>query len=154
MKYSNTLLPCLLVISILILSSCRAPKELVYKDFKDFSVDKLGFSSSAVKMNIVYYNPNNFGLQLKRTDLDIYIDGTYLGHTSQEYQVNIPSRSDFQIPVKIDVDMKNIFKNALNSLFSKEVVVKVTGRIKLGKANVFFSMPVNYEGKQSFSAFK
>jgi LEA14-like dessication related protein len=147
------LLPCLLVVSILLLPSCRAPKELEYKDFKDFSVEKLGFSSSAVKMNIVYYNPNNFGLQLKRTDLDIYIDGTYLGHTSQEYQVDIPKRKDFQIPVKIDVDMKNLFKNAFNTLFSKEVVVKVTGRIKLGKANVFFSMPVNYEGKQSFKVF-
>ena len=49
--------------------------------------------------------------------------------------------------------MKNLFKNAFNTLFSKEVVVKVTGRIKLGKANVFFSMPVNYEGKQSFKVF-
>ena len=85
------LLPCLLVVSILLLPSCRAPKELEYKDFKDFSVEKLGFSSSAVKMNIVYYNPNNFGLQLKRTDLDIYIDGTYLGHTSQNTRWIYPS---------------------------------------------------------------
>jgi LEA14-like dessication related protein len=154
MKYQRSLLPCLLSLCIFVCSSCSTPKDLVYKDFKNFSVDKLGFSSSSVKMNLVYYNPNNFGLQLKRTDLDIYIDGTYLGHTSQEYQVTIPKLAEFQIPVKIDVDMKNIFKNALNTLFSKEVVVKVTGRIKLGKANVFFSMPVNYEGKQSLSAFK
>jgi LEA14-like dessication related protein len=154
MKCRKSLLPCLLILSVLVLTACRAPKDLVYKDFKNFSMDKLGFSSSSVKMNLVYYNPNNFGLQLKRTDLDIYIDGTYLGHTSQDYQVTIPKLADFQIPVKIDVDMKNIFKNAINTLFSKEVVVKVTGRIKLGKANVFFSMPVNYEGKQSFAAFK
>jgi LEA14-like dessication related protein len=153
MKYSKAPLLSLMILGIFLLSSCRSPKELVYKEYKDFSIDKLGFASSSVKMNLVYYNPNNFGLQLKRTDLDIYIDGTYLGHTSQEYQVNIPRRGDFQIPVKIDVDMKHVFKNALNGLFSKEVVVKVTGRIKLGKANVFFSMPVNYEGKHSFSVF-
>jgi hypothetical protein len=132
-------------------AACKAPKELVYKDFNSFSVNKLGFGSSAVKMNLVYYNPNNFGLQLKRTELDIYLDGTYLGHTTQEHQVTIPKRSDFSIPVSVDVDMKNVFKNALNTLFSKEVTVKVTGRIKLGKANVFFGMPVNYEGKHKLS---
>jgi len=137
----------------LLLSSCRAPQELVYKDFKNFSIEKLGFSSSSVKMDLVYYNPNNFGLQLKRTDLDIFIDGNYLGHTIQDYQVTIPKRADFTIPLKIDVDMKNILKNAIGSLFGQEVTVRVIGKIKVGKANVYKSFPVNYEGKQQFSAF-
>lgn len=133
------------------LAACSAPKELVYKDFNSFSLNKLGLGSSSVKMNLVYYNPNNFGLQLKRTDLDIYVDGTYLGHTSQDYQITIPKLTEFSLPISIDVDMKNVFKNAFNTLFNKEVTVKVTGRIKLGKANVFFGMPVNYEGKQQLS---
>lgn len=133
-------------------TSCQAPKALEYKDFKNLSVDKLGFSSSTVKMDLLYYNPNNFGLQLKRTDLDIYIDGNYLGHTTQEFQVTIPKRSDFTLPIKAEVDMKNVFKNAVSSLFGKEVTVKITGRIKVGKANVFKSFPVNYEGKHSLSS--
>ncbi len=133
------------------MAACSAPKELVYKDFNSFSLNKLGLGSSSVKMNLVYYNPNNFGLQLKRTDLDIYIDGTYLGHTSQDHQITIPKLTEFSLPISMEVDMKNVFKNALNTLLSKEVTVKVTGRIKLGKANVFFGMPVNYEGKQQLS---
>lgn len=145
---SNFLWAALFVCSF---AACSAPKELVYKDFNSFSLNKLGLGSSSVKMNLVYYNPNNFGLQLKRTDLDIYIDGTYLGHTSQDYQITIPKLTEFTLPISIDVDMKNVFKNAFNTLFSKEVTVKVTGRIKLGKANVFFGMPVNYEGKQQLS---
>lgn len=145
---SNFLWAALFVCSF---SACSAPKELVYKDFNSFSLNKLGLGSSSVKMNLVYYNPNNFGLQLKRTDLDIYIDGTYLGRTSQDYQITIPKLTEFTLPISIDVDMKNVFKNAFNTLFSKEVTVKVTGRIKLGKANVFFGMPVNYEGKQQLS---
>jgi LEA14-like dessication related protein len=145
---SKSFLSALLVCCM---AACSAPKELVYKDFNSFSLNKLGLGSSSVKMNLVYYNPNNFGLQLKRTDLDIYIDGTYLGHTSQDYQITIPKLTEFSLPISMEVDMKNVFKNALNTLFSKEVTVKVTGRIKLGKANVFFGMPVNYEGKQQLS---
>ncbi len=147
--YPIFLIPALLVT----LLSCSAPKALEYRDFKNFGVEQLGFSSSSIKMDLVYYNPNNFGLQLKKTELDIFIDSTFLGHTSQDYLVTIPKRSEFFLPVKVEVDMKHIFKNALNTFFSNEVTVKVTGRVKVGKANVFMSMPVNYEGKHQLGIF-
>jgi hypothetical protein len=49
--------------------------------------------------------------------------------------------------------MKNLLKNAFPTLLGKEVMVKVTGTVKLGKANVYKTFPVNYEGLQRFSAF-
>ena len=153
MKSINPFYPLLLVIVLFFVTSCRAPQDLVYKDFKNFSIEKLGFGSSQLKLDLVYYNPNNFGLQLKRTDLDIFIDNNLLGHTAQEYQVNIPKRGDFTLPVQVDVDMKNMLKNALSSIFNQEVMIKVVGTVKLGKANVYKTFPVNYEGKQKFSVF-
>jgi LEA14-like dessication related protein len=113
----------------------------------------MGFASSAIKMDLVYYNPNNFGLQLKRTDLDIYIDSTYLGHTSQEYQITIPKKREFTLPVKVDVDMKNVLKNALYTAFKKEVTVKITGTVKIGKMNVYKSFKVDYTGQHSIDLF-
>lgn len=145
--------PLLLAIFTLtfFMTSCREPKELEYRDFKNLSSDKLGFSSSTFKVELVYYNPNNFGLQLKRTDLDVYIDSNYLGHTAQDYQINIPKKGEFTLPLSIEVDMKNAYKNAIPALLGKEVLVRVTGKVKVGKANVFKSFNVNYEGKQKFS---
>jgi LEA14-like dessication related protein len=137
--------------SIVVFISCRTPKDIEYRDFKNLSVSQMGFSNSSVKMDVIYYNPNNFGLQLKNIELDIYIDGNYLGHTSQEFQISIPKRAEFQIPLEVSVDMKNLLSNGLSTLFNKEVTVKATGRVKVGKANIFMNMPVNYEGKQSFS---
>lgn len=144
----------LLPVLIFFMSSCQAPKELVYRDFKNFTVSKLGFASSRVTLDLVYYNPNNFGLQLKNTDLDIYIGGNYLGHTIQDYQVSIPKLGEFSIPISMEVDMKNLLKNAITSVFNDEVMVKITGRVKVGKANVYKSFPVSYEGKQHFSLFE
>lgn len=145
----------LLVISSLplLLVCCAVPKELEYRDFKNFTIDKIGFSSSAIKMDLVYYNPNNFSLQLQRTDLDIFIDNNYLGHTIQELQITIPKRAEFFIPVKIDVDMKNLLKNGFITLVNNEVMIKVTGTVKVGKANVYKTFPVSYEGKQRFTVF-
>jgi hypothetical protein len=135
----------------LLLVSCSSPKELEYRDFKNFSVSKLGFSSSKAHFDLIYFNPNNFGLQLKRTELDVYVNGVLLGHTSQEYQITIPRKLDFVIPIDMEVDMKNLLKNSLTALFNKEVLVKVVGSVKVGKANVYMSFPVNYESRQAVS---
>jgi len=77
-----------------------------------------------------------------------------MGHTSQEYQITIPKKEEFSIPLRMEVDMKNIFKNGLNAMLYNQVLVKVTGSVKVGKANVFISFPVTYQGTQTFTLFK
>ena len=153
MKKTAGLLLFPFILLIVIVTSCRAPKDLEYHDFRNLRVQQLGFASSTIKVDLVYYNPNNFGLQLKGADLDIYIDSNYLGHSAQEYQISIPKRAEFTLPFQVDVDMKNMLKNALATVLSKEVWVKVTGTVRLGKANIFKTFPVHYEGLQKFSLF-
>ena len=153
MKNRLLFYPIISSVLLTIGTSCQAPKELVYRDFKNLKVEKAGFSSTTLKLDLVYYNPNNFGLQLKYIDLDIYIDSSYLGHSSQDYQITIPRLAEFTLPIQIDVAMENLIKNALPTFFGKEVLLKITGRIKLGKANVYKTFPVNYEGLQRFSGF-
>lgn len=148
-KRYSTLLICLIILT----TSCQEPKELVYRDFKNLSIEKLGFAGSTLKLELIYYNPNNFGLQLRYTDLDIYIDNNYLGHSSQDYQISIPRLAEFTLPLQIELDMQNLLKNALPTFLGKEVSVKITGKVKLGKANVYKTFPVNYEGRQRFTIY-
>jgi LEA14-like dessication related protein len=138
---------------VLLCNSCSTPKAIEYRSFQNLVIEKMGFASSAVRMDIVYYNPNNFALQLKRADLDIYLDNNLAGHATQEYQITIPKLAEFSIPVQVDVDMKNILRNAFTSILNKEVLVKVTGTVKVGKANIFLTIPVNYEGTQAYNFF-
>ena len=143
----------LILLSSFVIMSCSAPKELQYKTFHNFSIGKLGFDKSTISMDLEYYNPNNFGMQLKRTDLDIFIDGNLLGHSTTDSLLRIPRSSSFLIPIKFNVDMQNVFKNAFSALSGKEVLIKLTGKIKIGKGNVYMNVPVDYESKQTFSFF-
>jgi LEA14-like dessication related protein len=153
MPSRSPLIMMILALLPLLHTSCSTPKELEYRDFRNFSIDKMGFSATSIRMDVVYYNPNNFGLQLKSTDLDVYLDNNYLGHTVQEQFVSIPSREEFTVPIKMDVDMKNLLKNGFATLLSNEVNIKVTGSVKVGKGRLFKSFPVNYEGRQKFALF-
>ena len=146
-------LPLLLLLLSLLPLACITPKALEYRTFQNFTLEKLGFSSTAIKLDLVYFNPNNYGIYLKTTDIDIFINDAYLGHSTQDYQISIPKKEEFAIPLKIDVDMRNLLKNGLNTFLRNEVTVKITGSIRVGKANVFMSFPVLYEGKQVFSFF-
>ncbi|MEP7232371.1 MAG: LEA type 2 family protein [Ginsengibacter sp.] len=137
----------------LVMFSCASPKALEYKTYHNFSVRSLGFNSSTIALDLEYYNPNNFGLQLRNSDLDIFIDGNRFGHSTSDTLIKIPRRSTFILPIKFDVDMQNLFKNAMSTLLGKEVTVKLTGKLKVGKGNVFLSFPLNYESKETFSLF-
>ncbi len=138
---------------IILLNSCGGIKDLEFKEYKNFKLEKAGFSKSTITVDLVYYNPNTFGLELKNTDLDIFINDNLLGHSAQEVQVQIPKKQQFTLPLKIDVDMKNILKNSLTTLLSKEVTIKATGKIKVGKANIYKTLPFEYSTKQEISLF-
>lgn len=153
MNLKMPLLSSFVLALTILLISCSGPKAPEYKTFQNFSIEKPGFAATTLKMDLVYYNPNNFGLDLNSTDLDIFIDSNYLGKTVQQNLVNIPRRSEFFIPIKIDIDMKNLLKNSLATIFSKEVTIKITGTVNVSKLNMYKTFPVNYEGKQHFSFF-
>ena len=136
------------------MTSCREPKDLEFKEFKNLTIEKLGFAGAALKVDLVYYNPNNFGLELNRTDLDLFVDSTFLGHSSQEIQVAIPRRDIFTLPLKIDLDMKNLLKNGLMGLFNKKIQVRLLGNVKVGKAGLYKNFNVDYTTIQNFSFFK
>lgn len=138
---------------IMAIMSCSAPKALEYKNYHNFTIGNLGFNTSTISFDLEYYNPNKFGMQLKSTDLDIFINGNLLGHSSMDTLMRIPRRDTFSVPVTFKVDMQNVFKNAFHTLIGKEVLIKLTGKVKVGKANIFKSFPVEYESKQTFSFF-
>ncbi|MEO8823947.1 MAG: LEA type 2 family protein [Ginsengibacter sp.] len=143
----------ILVLLSSVFVSCTSPKALEYRNYQNFSIEKLGYSNSTIRLDLNYFNPNNFRMQLRNTDLDIFINGKLFGHSTTDTLIQIPKKDTFSLPVKFDVNMQSLYQNALNTLLGKEVTVKVAGKIKIGKANVFMYFPINYESKETFSLF-
>lgn len=133
--------------------SCSTPKALEYISYNNFTIEKLGFDYSTVNLDLKYFNPNNFRMQLRNTNLDVFVNGKLFGHSSTDTLIQIPKRDTFTLPIKFNVNMQSVYQNALNTLLGKEVLIKVTGKVKVGKANVFMYFPVNYESKETFSLF-
>ncbi|HEX6915927.1 MAG TPA: LEA type 2 family protein [Chitinophagaceae bacterium] len=140
-------------ILIILLAGCAKPQGFDYRDIRNFKVEKLGFNKSTVSMDLVYYNPNNFGVQLRKVDCDVYINEKFLGKYLLDTVMTIPRKAEFTLPSRMEVDMKNVFRNTLSVLVNKDVLVKVKGTTRVGKGSFFINVPVDYEGRHEFELF-
>lgn len=140
------------IVSFLALA-CSAPKELEYRDVRKMELKQLGFNQSTLNFELVYFNPNKFGLDLKKVDSDVYVDNIYLGKFQLDTLMHIPKNSEFILPSSINIDMRNLLKNAAQLVFKKEVLIKATGTIRIGKSGFFKTVPFTYEGRQAVSLF-
>src|SRR3954452_18997298 len=126
------LLP-LLVLLCAVCLSCKKPTAFDYREVKNIKISNLSLTTSKVSMDLVFYNPNNFGVNLKNVNCDISIDSNYLGRFNLDTLMHIPKTSEFTVPTSMVVNMKGILKSSLSLLFNNEVNVAAKGTSKVGK---------------------
>ena len=150
----KTLLSFLGSFYLLGMMSCKKPVSFDYRNVKNVRVESLGLNTSKVSMDLVYYNPNNYGVNLKNVNCDLYLDSNYLGRFILDTLMRIPKNSEFTIPANMQVDMKGLLKNSLNLIFNNEVTIGAKGSTRVGKGGFFVTIPFNYQGKQKINFFQ
>lgn len=137
------------VLVLSILASCGSMKDPVFKGIENVKMDGLGINASSVTLDIRYFNPNGFKGQLKQAEGDAWIDSIYLGRFMVDTTVQIPANSDFLVPVKLAVDMKQLLKHSFASFLKEDVLLKITGKARAGKSGFYRNFSLNYLGKQN-----
>ncbi|HYM95450.1 MAG TPA: LEA type 2 family protein [Chitinophagaceae bacterium] len=142
---------CISSFLILFLCSCRTIKDPEYKGISDVYISKLDVNGPILSLRINYYNPNKRGLKMKEVRGEAWLDNSYLGHFSMDTLIKITGQSDFIVPVRLGVDMKNALKNAVAAFFDPEITLKLSGYAKIGKGGIYIRYPIHYEGKQNIT---
>lgn len=128
--------------------SCAKPQDFEYVDFQNPRVLDLGIKESTVGADVRFFNPNNYQLQLKEAELDVHINNHYLGKTDLDTLIRIPRSDTFTIPVVLKVKSLSAISSIFQTLTDSAVLVKLQGKVKMGKAGVFLNYDINYEGLQ------
>ena len=123
-------------------------KDPEFAGMKNFVVAEMGLKESRVKADLVFYNPNDYKLQLKKAELDFFVEEKHAGNSDLDTLIRIPAKDSFLIPVEMKIDMKNVFPNALAMLNKDDILVRIAGFAKVGRAGFFVKIPVNYSGLQ------
>lgn len=139
------LLGLLLLFAVL---SCAKPKELEYIAFNNLKVLQMGFKESTVAMDVEFFNPNRYPLQLKKADVDVYINNIFLGKSTLDSLVRIPAKDTFMIPVLMRVETGSALTNIFKIVSDSSVLIKMDGHATFGRGGLFLTYPIKYEGLQ------
>jgi LEA14-like dessication related protein len=149
----NSLLLLALAFCLFGLSFCKKPKEPDYIDFQHLRLAKAGLDQSRITFDLRYYNPNNFGVQLKSAQVDVFFNDKFVGHSVLDTVIHIPKKDTFFIPVYMDVKLKNLVSNAAQLLLNPDVMVKLNGNARISKGGISMNIPITYQGKQRIDLF-
>jgi LEA14-like dessication related protein len=146
LKFRSTLLFIAPAIATLWLSCTPKPPDFI--NVQNLKIHQLGFNESVVSADLKYYNPNQFGVQLRKAEAEVYVNGVKSGRSQLDSVLMIPKKDTFYLPVQMVVTMKDLFPNVLDVFLSREVLIKIEGIVYLRKGGINFSVPIRYEGRQ------
>lgn len=143
-------------ICLIVLSSCGTNnvKDPEYRDIRNIRLINLGPLQSTAGVDLVYYNPNKFGVQLETARGDIYIDSSYFGQFELNEKVQVKKRSEFILPATVKVDMIGAIKNQRDLLKKQEALVRVQGTAMVKKAGFSKEIPISYEHLENIERFR
>ncbi|MBI9055573.1 MAG: LEA type 2 family protein [Bacteroidales bacterium] len=143
----------LIILSLsLLLSACS-----VYKSVDIGGVDKVDFKGMvdnkiSLQLKVPIKNPNAYKLKITDMDLDVTINGKYLGKMKTSSDIIIPKKSDEVQIFPVDVHVKNMLGTM--SMFyklrkMKNVEMQIVGTMKV-KA-LMRSKTIDISEKQTIS---
>ena len=144
-KFSGVLL------IVVLFASCKNVKDPEFKSLGGFHLKNIGLQQATLGFNVSYFNPNSFGVTVREAEADVYIDSVYMGRFTQDLPVAVNSNADFTIPISGSIALSNLLKFNVQNLPDRTISIRATGTIKVGKAGIFITKPIQYEGRHSLA---
>lgn len=152
----KTIISTLALSLVIVLTSCSTAnlKEPEYRDISNVRLMELGVLQSKAGVDFVFYNPNNFGVQLTEARGDVYIDNVYLGRFDLEQNVSVRKNSEFTIPAILKLDMIGAIKNHRDLINKKEALIRIDGSARVKKSGFSKDVPIKYESMENIERFR
>lgn len=150
-------LSTILVAFALFLGACQSAKNVSEPEFRDISnvrVIEVGLLKTTAGADMIYYNPNNFGIQLSSARGDVYIENTYFGSFVLDQEVRVNRKAEFMLPVTIKIDNISAIRDQGNILKKKEAMVRIEGFALVRKSGFSREIPIRYEQMQNIDRLR
>ena len=142
--------------AVLFLASCKSEniKEPEYREIRDVRIMNVGLLQTTAGLDFVYYNPNNFGVQLANASGDVYIDDMFFGHFSIQDKVTVHKHEEFIVPEVIMIDNISAIKNHRDIFKKKQAKIRIEGFAIVKKAGFNKELSIKYEGIQDIERLR
>ena len=138
------------------LASCKSEniKEPEYREIQNVRIMDVGLLQTTAGFDMIYYNPNNFGVTLSQARGDVYIDNMYFGRFGISDKVTVRKHEEFLIPAILKMDNVSAVKNHREIWKKKQAMIRIEGFATVRKAGFNKEIPIKYEGIQDIERLR
>lgn len=140
----------ILFIILFIITSCTVSSEPKFVKIDNIYPQKVSLLGVELTSDAIFYNPNDIGCELVATDISVLVNGNEVGKANQAKNIEITSKGEFTIPLKISFSPMKIIEskeellnNSLSNLLKQKVEITYKGTIMLKKAGISFEIPID-----------
>jgi len=133
----------------LVLAGCKKPSGIEFRGVNNIKMVDLSADTATILGTLTFFNPNNYPIQLKKIDADIFANQKFLSHYSLDTSMTIPADTSFLFDAKLHFNKSIIFDNILDVFMKREVLLQVKGKTKVGRGGFFVQIPFDVSTKQS-----
>ena len=140
----------------LFLGSCKSEriKEPEYREIQNVRIMDVGLLQTTAGLDLVYYNPNDFGVTLSEARGDVYIDNMFFGRFGISDKVSVRKHQEFIVPTVLKMDNISAVKNHRDIFKKKQAMIRIEGFATVKKAGFNKEVPIKYEGIQDIERLR
>jgi LEA14-like dessication related protein len=143
--------PPLLVILFVIVSSCSKPAPPQVIGLTNIKSTNTGADTTVVSAGLLIYNPNNYAVNLKKAEAEIFVNNQLSGSSYLDTLLKAKAKDTLKVPVKILLQTKKILNNGLGMLLGEAIEIKFLGKAMVGRSGFYTTVPFEYTTKQKLS---
>lgn len=130
LKFKHTIYLLLLIF----ISSCTAYKEVDIIRVGDYGVGDISSKEVELTVNMEVNNPNGYNIRIKKSTLDLLIEGKKIGETKMVEDIVLKKRTQDTYQFRVKANYKELSKavfSSIGSLFGKkEITIGLQGKVK------------------------
>ena len=134
--------------SIFFLTSCFDYEDVEFKGVQNFGLENRSEGNITVRIDLKVNNPNNYNIKIKRSSLDIFVNGARVGKTKMKNNIVLKKNHQDVYPLYLTLSEKELKGSALSyigSFLKGSMKLRLKGDIKAKVYGVGKKFPIDIE---------
>ena len=138
----------IVILSVFTLTSCFDYEDVEFKGMEGFNIEERNENNLTVRLDMKVDNPNDYNITVKKSTLDIYLNGKYVGKTKMQNPIKLKKRKEGIYPVYLKTNGSDLMKVGLGSLgglMGGNLKVRLKGDVKAKAYGIGKTFPIDVE---------
>ena len=123
-------------------------EDVEFKGVQNFGIEDRSAGNITVRIELKVNNPNNYNIKIKKSSLDVFVNGAEVGKTKMKNNIVLKKNHQDVYPLYLTLSEKELKRSALSSIGSflkGSMKVRIKGDIKAKVYGIGKKFPIDVE---------